>query len=377
MTRISAPVGRGSPNKQHDVATMQAAFTQITAGSSFGGPKLWTRAIDGRSSRELENSIGLFQFKERINPTHRSDPTGPLHQALDRALPQDWRGLAGIEGTDAVICTTCPSHALTGAIQVLRERTLLPRTASDALGDLAREIHRDTGLILRPDGHAIDGQGRLIQKLAFADSRWVAPGNRLDNTAPPGQAQRILAALRRRPLRGDLEWSTGAITHGAAAPLLAQKVGMSSPSGLGAFGAGDTLAVRTRQGLRCLSGQPRPIDHARLARNHPQRTGDPIADRMLDVVTGEIEAGNAGANEINTIGSFFKGLFDPQASGIQKANARDGQSSGTETLKKALKNFNFSKDGSGDVGNWFAFSKGSDLLNLRNEAGKVTNPGHS
>ena len=112
---------------------------------------------------------------------------------------------------------------------------------------------RYTGLTLRPDGHVIDGQGCLIENLAFANSRWIAHGNWLDSIAPPAQAQRILAALRRRPLRGDQECLTVSIPHGATAPLLTQMAAMSSPSGLAAFGAGNTLAVRTRQRLRCLS----------------------------------------------------------------------------------------------------------------------------
>jgi hypothetical protein len=354
------------------VATIQAAFSQLSAGNGFGGPKLWAKPPDGRSSPELERAISLFQSKERINSTHRIEPNGPALQALDRALPQDWRGLAGIEGTGAVICTTCPSHALSDVVRVLRERTLLPRAAGEALGELAREIHRDTGLILRPDGHAIDAQGRLIQKLAFADSRWLAPGNRLDNAVPPAQVQQVLAALRRRPLRGDLEWMNGPVPHGVAAPLQSQKVGMSHPSGPGAFGPGGAFAARTRQGLRCLSGQPRPVDHARLARNHLQRTGDPVADRMLDVVTGEIEAGNAGANEIGLITGFFKGLFDAQANGIQQASQNTPSASEPETMKGILDRFRYSQDGPGDVRNWFAYSKNSDLLGLRNEAETVT-----
>ena len=121
-----------------------------------------------------------------------------------------------------------------------------------------------------------------------------------------------------------------------------------------------------------MSGQPRPVDHARLARNHLQRTGDPMADRMLDVVTGEIEAGNAGANEIGLITGFFKGLFDPQASGIQQASQSMPSENNTNTLKDLLNQFKFSQDGPGDVRNWFAYDKNSDLLGLRSEAEKVT-----
>ena len=126
-----------------------------------------------------------------------------------------------------------------------------------------------------------------------------------------------------------------------------------------------------------MSGQPRPVDHARLARNHLQRTGDPMADRMLDVVTGEIEAGNAGANEIGLITGFFKDLFDPQASGIERANAsgkgmpKPGQT--IESLGDALEALDFSGTGFGDIISAFYFFDSTiGPLALRDEAATAT-----
>jgi peptidoglycan hydrolase-like protein with peptidoglycan-binding domain len=202
MTHISAPVGRGSQNKQHDVAVIQAALAQISRTPQGGGGKLWSKPVDGRASPDLERAIGAFQSRERLSPTGRIEPTGPGMMALDRILPQDWRGLAGIEGTSAIACSACPSHASDAAIRTLKERTLLPRAAAEGLASLAREIFRAHGLVPRADGHGIDGQGRLVQRLAFADTKWLAFGNRLDPNPPPNHAQQVLGALRRRPLAG-------------------------------------------------------------------------------------------------------------------------------------------------------------------------------
>ena len=92
------------------------------------------------------------------------------------------------------------------------------------------------------------------------------------------------------------------------------------------------LAIRVKQGPRCLSGMNRPIDNQRLQRVGLRLTGDPVADRMQDVAATEIEAGNAGANELGIIGDIFKGLFDGASDGIQKAQAQANLGHGPVTF---------------------------------------------
>jgi hypothetical protein len=133
----------------------------------------------------------------------------------------------------------------------------------------------------------------------------------------------VIAALHRRPLPSLLEWHAGPMPH-AAAP--AQRVGTMIGNAGAAMG-NVVLAIRAKQGLRCLSGMIRPLDPQRLQRLGLQRTGDAVGDRMLDVAASEIEAGNASANEIGIIGDILKGIFDGASSGIQRAQAGGGQSS--------------------------------------------------
>ncbi len=71
---------------------------------------------------------------------------------------------------------------------------------------------------------------------------------------------------------------------------------------------------------------PRPLDPDRLHRLGLARTGDAVADRMLDVAATEIEAGNAGANELGILSDMFKGIFDSAANGIQRASSSAGDS---------------------------------------------------
>ena len=326
MLKLTTSVGKGAPNQAHDVALVQAALANIPASSTSPfGPKLWTRGFDGQSSPKLEQSIALFQSNNRIPNSGRIDPFGPVIQALDRALPPDRKGLAVVENCTAVLCSAMNVSSINQALDALRNRTLLPGPVAVQLADVVRNLHKQNGLVLRPDGHGIDQQGRLVQKLAFADTHWMNGSGQFTPQAPMDKVGQVVATLRRRPLPALLEWHGGPMPFGDAPVHAVQRVGNMIGSGGGGSGA-MVLAVRARERLRCLSGMPRPLDPDRLHRLGLARTGDAVADRMLDVAATEIEAGNAGANELGILTDMFKGIFDSAANGIQRASSSAGHS---------------------------------------------------
>jgi hypothetical protein len=340
MPTLTSSVGRGASNQKHDVALIQAVLASLPANPAAPfGQKLWTRPADGRATPDLEAAIRLFQSKNRISQSGRIDPMGPDIQTLDRALPPDRKGLAAVEQCTAVLCASVTASAVGQAQETLRQRTLLPGQAAGQLGDVARDLQKQTGLVLCPDGHGIDQQGRMIQRLTFADTHWMDASGRFSREAPLDKAREVVAALNRRPLPGLLEWHKGPMPFGSANTHLAQRVG-SMPSAGGAMGP-EVLAVRVNQGLRCLSGMHRPLDPDRMRRVGLNRTGDIVADRMLDVAATEIEAGNAGANELGIIGDILKGIFDDGANGIQRARAdkeNRNNSQVIQDLKKQIEN---------------------------------------
>ena len=322
MPKLSSSVGRSSPNRPHDVALIQAALASLpTSPNSPFGQKIWTRPVDGRASPDLERAITLFQSNNRIIQSGRIDPMGPDIQALDRGLPPDCKGIAVVENCTAVLCSSMNVSSMNQAQEALRKRTLLPGPAAEQLGDVVRNIQKQMGLVLRPDGHGIDQQGRMVQKLAFADTHWMNNSGQFTPQIPMDKAQQVVSALLRRPLPSLLEWHTGPMPFDHGPVHQSQRVGNM----IGASGGGMgtvVLAIRVKQGLRCLSGMNRPIDNQRLQRVGLRATNDPVADRMQDVAATEIEAGNAGANELGIISDIFKGLFDGASNGIQKAQAR-------------------------------------------------------
>ena len=324
MPKLSSSVGRSSPNRPHDVALIQAALASLpTSPNSPFGQKIWTRPVDGRASPDLERAITLFQSNNRIIQSGRIDPMGPDIQALDRGLPPDCKGIAVVENCTAVLCSSMNVSSMNQAQEALRKRTLLPGPAAEQLGDVVRNIQKQMGLVLRPDGHGIDQQGRMVQKLAFADTHWMNNSGQFTPQVPMDKAQQVVSALLRRPMPSILEWHTGPMPFGHGPVHQSQRVGNM----IGASGGGMgnvVLAIRVKQGLRCLSGMNRPIDNQRLQRVGLRLTNDPVADRMQDVAATEIEAGNAGANELGIIGDIFKGLFDGASDGIQKAQATGG-----------------------------------------------------
>ena len=321
MPKLSSSVGKSAPNRPHDVALIQAALANLPASTNSPfGQKIWTKQVDGRSSLDLERAITLFQSNNRITQSGRIDPMGPDIQALDRTLPPDRKGIAAVENCTAVLCSSMNVSAMNQAQEALRKKTLLPGPAAEQLGDVVRDIHKQMGLVLRPDGHGIDQQGRMVQKLAFADTHWMNQSGQFTPQIPLDKAQQVVSALLRRPLPSLLEWHTGPMPFGHASVHQSQRVGNM----IGASGGGMgnvVLAIRIRQGLRCLSGMNRPVDNQRLQRLGLRLTGDPVADRMQDVAAGEIEAGNAGANELGIIGDIFKGLFDGASNIIRTASS--------------------------------------------------------
>lgn len=344
MPRISSVVGRSAPNQQHDVAVIQAALANLPANQGFGGPSLWTRPVDGRPSPDLEAAIAAFQTKERLPVTHRVEASGPGLDAMERALPHEMRGLTGIEGTDVVVLNGYQPHGFQEAARILRERTLLPRDAADALARLAETVHRASGLVLRPDGHGITANGALVQCLAFADVRWVGRDGKPAFSPPPDRVDAAVRAVQRHGLGGGLEWVQGppssAVSGPISPPTQSQRVGRDMP---GPQGGPMRLAVRTRACLTCLAGQTGGIDRVRLARLNLQATNDPVVERLLDAAAAEVEAGDgtrgasgsasqSGTSEAEMILDLVTGTNDQATNNLRQAQrqitARSQPSSG-------------------------------------------------
>ena len=188
MPKLSSPVGRGAPNRQHDAALVQAALASLPSTNNPFGRKIWSKPVDGRASPELEAAIHQFQSVNRINPTGRVDVMGADMQIMDRLLPQDRKGIAAVENCTAVLCSGLQSHMVGEARRVAKERTLLPSAAAEQLSDFIRNIQNQMSLTLCPDGHAIDFQGRMVQKLAFADTHWLNGQGQFTPQAPADKA---------------------------------------------------------------------------------------------------------------------------------------------------------------------------------------------
>ena len=248
---------------------------------------------------------------------------GPDIQALNRGLPPDRKGIAVVENCTAVLCSSMNVSSMNQAQEALRKRTLLPGPAAEQLGDVVRDIHKQMGLVLRPDGHGIDPQGRMVQKLAFADTHWMNNSGQFTPQIPMDKAQQVFSALHRRPLPALLEWHTGHMPFGHGPTHPSQRVG--NMIGANSGGPGNlALAIRVKQTLRCLTGRNRPVDPQRLQRLGLRQTHDLVVDRLQDVAAEEIEAGNAGANELGIIGDILKGLFDGPSNKIRTASNGQG-----------------------------------------------------
>lgn len=184
----------------------------------------------GESSFAQTLIPGRAQRANGINATGRIEVMGPDMQAIDRLLPQDRKGIATVENCSAVPCTSLAPHQGQEAQRATRERTLLPREAASQLAEFIRNVQAQMGLTLRPDGHAIDFQGRMVQKLAFADVHWMNLQGQFSPQVPDDKAREVVAALQRRPLPSALEWHTGPMPTGHAAAVLAQRVGNTQSS---------------------------------------------------------------------------------------------------------------------------------------------------
>jgi hypothetical protein len=294
MVTITGSVGRSAQNQPHDVAVIQAALGKLAATpNQFGGPGLYAGPIDGRSTPELEVAIGLLEIQAQIHPVGRIDPIGPALNALKSRLPMDQQGLVGIPGTAAVAITgggASGGSLVEEAARVMRERTLLPMKAAQALERLMRDVHRSTGLVLTPAGHGIDPQGHLLQGLAFAGLRWLGRDGRATDQLPFEHAGAIMTAVRRVPLPQDLDWHQGAAPSQVALARQTQKVGLGALPTRFSLGGSDVLAVRFRDPFPSLSDSLPPPDAARLTRFGLRASGDPILNRLLAGALIQIEA---------------------------------------------------------------------------------------
>jgi len=275
---------------------------------------------DGRASAELKTAIGNFQESHGLPVTRRLDPSGAAVATLDRLLPAAWRGLRALDGTDVVYATTAAAGTAIAAARLLEERTLLPRPVAAGLSALAREVLRAHGLVLEADGHALDGEGRLVQRLRPSGVRWLSGDGRLVPTMPSEAATPVVDRLRRHSTGGDLEWVAGTLPAVMARALPPHRVaGSAEPTGPSSTAG--TLAVRTRRRLRVLVGRPHQVDYARFSRYGLRPTGDPVADQMVDAALAAQDTGTAFADDLDFVVGALQGAFPEQAGVLSRLRA--------------------------------------------------------
>ena len=61
MPYLTASVGRSGANRPHDVAVVQTALRHLDLREGSRKIVLWSKPIDGRCSRELEQAISKLQ----------------------------------------------------------------------------------------------------------------------------------------------------------------------------------------------------------------------------------------------------------------------------------------------------------------------------
>ena len=332
MTTLTGAVGRRGVNQPHDVATIQAAFTQIPADPRRVGRKLWEGPIDGRGGPALEQAIATFQATAqaaaRLPQTGKIEAVGPGVQALDRALPAAYRSLRGLKQTTTVFCSDCAPHRVPERLRAIANKSLLPLAMAEGLAKLTGDFYRQSGLLLRPDATAIEGDGRFTADLGLDGVRWLDRYGR---------------------------FASGRMAVPSVVPTLLGQAVMRYPAL--AAGVAGKLQVRSAQRFASLAGPARTVDGERLQRLGIRRTNDPTADRILDVIAGEIEAGNPGGSEVDSLLGVLAGVHVTQTEQVQSARTKVMPRPGepVDDFDAALRALNFVQK-TGDYGSLlFAF----------------------
>lgn len=178
MLHLTAPVGKMAKNQIHDVAAVQAALANAKPAMNGGSSRLWSKIIDGRATPELEAAIGAYQRGHDIPVTGKITPNDRTAQSFQQSLPADMLGMRAVRRTAAVFCADIRPGRIQQVLPAIREKTLLPRFASEPLERLADRVHRDLGLIIEPSTVETDHEGRFIQHFGFEKTRWLGRDGR-------------------------------------------------------------------------------------------------------------------------------------------------------------------------------------------------------
>ncbi len=199
-----------------------------------------------------------------------------------------------------MFCSDCAPHRVPERLRAMAGKSLLPLPMAEGLAKLTGDFYRQSRLLLRADATAIEGDGRFTAELGLDGVHWLDRYGRV---------------------------SSGRTAVPPAVPALLGQAVMRYPAL--AAGVAGKLQVRSAQRFASLAGPARPVDGERLQRLGIRRTNDPTADRILDVVAGQIEAGNPKAQEVDSLINVLGSVYSPQAAQVQtartKAMPRPGQ----------------------------------------------------
>jgi hypothetical protein len=215
--KLTGAVGRGAPNRPHDVALVQALLLQFRSR----GKAIFRGRITGRYDRDTAAAVEAMvaaSRKTRTSALRRLEPSG----AVFRALAQG-HNLSALEGTAHVYT---PRPAGSGGRFVDTQRVLgldlqtakLRPALALALRNAAREIHRALGIELDVTVFMEDDENNPVALARFTprgvgllDSR----GRRLPELSSenlgrivPGFVHPVGAALRARlePVTKSARW---------------------------------------------------------------------------------------------------------------------------------------------------------------------------
>jgi len=203
MVALSKSVGRTAMGPAHDVAVVQAALANIKAGMK----PYWSRPIDGRKTRELEEAIACFQAANKITPNGKVETFGPTINALRRALPANMRGLRGLPGTTAVCVATAGAQDAGREAREAKARAPFPNKEAAGLATIIATVGTAFGLCLERQREFVTPDGRFAVDLDFTGVRWL--DNRSARLLPPGREPRtvinaVCALINKVP-----EWEVG------------------------------------------------------------------------------------------------------------------------------------------------------------------------
>jgi hypothetical protein len=253
MPYLTASVGRSGANRPHDVATIQATLRHLDLREGSRKVVLWSKPIDGRCSRELEQAIAKLQAVLGQRQTVRLEPGGPSLMEVNKIIRPRLRPLRGLDGTAVAFLGAGSDDDGDFLASVVGQGLLVPRRFVDALGKLIVALQRETKLLVVPKLCEADDKGRFFVRLTFEeDMTWIDPasGRLLPADEPPLEAVRKVIACARRI--AGLE-----VTDGT------------------------DMLVRTPFALRCLAAPRRALDRERAQALDIEVPSEPLAQQLI------------------------------------------------------------------------------------------------